>query len=68
MLNSRNLFYGLLVFLAVLVVNLAIRWGAISSEIMIADDLIYLPLALAEQCIIPARHPIDFNFICHEDA
>ncbi len=34
-------------------------------ETLIADDLIYLPLALVDACIIPERHPIDFNFICH---
>ena len=35
------------------------------NQTLFADDLIYLPLAQIDECVIPPRHPIDFNFICH---
>ncbi len=62
--NKTNLL-SLVLFLLVLLINILVRSEVLVYETLLADDLIYLPLALVDACIIPARHPIDFNFICH---
>ena len=62
--NRGGLFLAL-ALLSVFLINLLVRAEVIRHETLIADDLIYLPRAVVDQCIIPFRHPIDFNFICY---
>ena len=57
--------FALAAFVIALLINLFVRAGAIWSEVLVADDLIYLPLATIGECIIPRRHPIDFYFLCY---
>jgi len=65
MTNNKTLIFSLVLFSLVLLINILIRSEVLFNETLIADDLIYLPLALINECIIPGRHPIDYNFICH---
>lgn len=62
---TNNRYIPVIVFIVVLLINAIVRWDVVINETLIADDLIYLPRALFEQCIIPPRYPIDFGFICH---